>query len=102
MLGIARLLAPAQGYVPGPCKADEIVHVPAGLVIDDALAEPDHAAGSEIAAQQLLDPGAAQSRIAIGIEQALLSHQHRALPVDVKRTALVDHRRLIARRVSEL
>ncbi len=42
---------------PGPHEAGKLIDMAAGLVEIHALAQPDHAADAEIAAQLLLDLG---------------------------------------------
>jgi hypothetical protein len=69
--------------------------VAAGLIVVDALAEPDELRDAEIVAQQHLDFAALQARVAVGVEHALLGEERGALAVDVQRAAFDDERRAI-------
>ena len=54
----------------GRDEAREVVDVSVGVVAGDAVAEPQHVGHAEIGAQVILDVGAAERGIAIGVEQA--------------------------------
>ena len=60
----------------------------AGLIVEYAAAEPNDMAHIQVFAQRTLDLAPLQLRIAVGIEQALLGNERRALSVDVHGTAL--------------
>jgi len=70
--------------------------VAAGLVVHHAPAEPDDLAHAQVFAQPPLDVAALTVRIAVGVEQALLGDERRALTVDVDGTALVNDRGAVA------
>ena len=61
-----------------------------GMVMREAVAQPQHAPDAEIAGEPRLDVGAGEVRIAVGIEQALLGGDGEAGAVDIERAALED------------
>src|SRR3546814_11582717 len=58
-----------------------------GVVIDQAIAEPDHAVKPQIARQLRLDLAARPVGVAVGTQQALLGGQNRSAPIPVDRAA---------------
>ena len=96
MLGIGRVLDPGQEDDAGAGEAGEVVDVAVGLVLEDAVAEPDHLLGAEVVVERRLDRGAVELRVAVRVQQALLGGQHRALAVDVDRAALEHERGAVA------
>ena len=76
VLRVALVVGPRQRDDAGPHEAAEVVDVAVGLVVVHAAAEPDHPLDAEVVAQAALDLVAAQLRIAVGVEQALLGDEH--------------------------
>jgi hypothetical protein len=66
-----------------------------GLVVEDALAQPQHGGRTGVGTEQGLDLAAAEMGVAVGIEQALLGDEQRALAIGVDRPTLADHRRAV-------
>ena len=66
-----------------------------GLVVDDAIAQPDDGGHRQVTAQQLFYLRLRQMRIAVAIQQALLRHQQGALAVSVDGAAFHHQRRTI-------
>jgi hypothetical protein len=60
------------------------------MIIDQAFAQPEQPLGPKLLAQPCLDLRAAELRIAIGIEQALLGGDEQAGPVGIDGAALQD------------
>ena len=58
-----------------------------GVIVDQAIAQPQHAVKTQIAGQPRLDIGARKPRIAVGVEQALLGGHHQARAVAIERPA---------------
>jgi hypothetical protein len=54
-----------------------------GLVVEDAVAQPDRLADAEIGLEVAFDLGAREAGIAVVVEQALLCRQQRALAIDM-------------------
>ena len=94
-LGVA-VVGVGQQHDAGRDEAREVVDVAVGLVPGQPAAEPDHLAGTQVLAQQPLDLGAVEARVAVGVEQALFGRQHGPLAVDVHRPALQHQRRAVA------
>ena len=69
--------------MPGSDETGELVDVTVGLIVHHAFAEPDDLPDAEVGPQQLFDVTALEAGVAVGIEQAFLGHQSRALAVDV-------------------
>ena len=65
-------------------------------VLGEALPQPHHVLDAQVVAQALLDLLARQLRVAVGVQQALLGGQQRALAVDGHRASLEHERRLVA------
>ena len=68
----------------------------AGLVVEDACAEPDRLFDSDIVGQRAFDLLARKAGIAVGIEQAFLGGDQRALAIDMDRAAFEHDGRTIA------
>src|SRR5207245_4031354 len=96
VLGIALAVRPGETHLARAHETGEIVDVSAGLVVEYAPAQPDDVTHAEVLAQQPLDVGALEARIAVGVEEALLGDERRAFPVDVHGAAFVHHWRAIA------
>ena len=60
-------------------EAREVVDVTVRVVALDAVAEPDDLGHAERVAQHALDVRAAQRRVAVRVQQALLGREQRAL-----------------------
>lgn len=60
------------------------------LVVQHAFAQPDDGFDVQVTLELRLDLRATETRVAIGIEQAFLGRDHRALPVHVDRAAFED------------
>ncbi len=74
----------------GPHEANDRVDVTVGVVVEQALAQPEHALDAEELAQQPLDLPLLARAVAVGVEQALAGGQGVAFPVDVDGAALED------------
>src|SRR6266704_6913465 len=96
VLDIALVVCPSQNDFPGPHEARQVVDVAVGLVIEHALAQPDHLADTEIGAQVVLDLLAAQGWITVGIEQAFFGDQYRALAIDMQGAPFIDDGRPVS------
>src|SRR4029077_406562 len=95
-LGIARAIGPREAHFARAYETREIVDVPVGLIVEYTLAEPDEVAHAQVVAQLPLDVAALEVRIAIGVQQAFLGDQRRALTVDVDGAAFVHQRGAVA------
>ena len=83
VLRIPAILGPGQRHMSRAGEAGELIDVPSGLVEIHTLSQPQHGGDPQIAPQLLLDVGAGQLRVAVGVQQALLSRQARPLAVDM-------------------
>ncbi len=63
---------------PGPHEARDGVDVPVGVVVEQAVAEPQDLLGAERAGHGALDLVAAHRRVAVGVEQALARRRARS------------------------
>src|SRR5439155_20503241 len=95
-LRIAPAIGPRQAHFAGAHETREIVDVPAGLIVEHSLAEPDDLAHTQVVAQAALDALAPEPRIAIGAQQTFLGDERRTLTVDVDRAAFVHQRGAVA------
>ena len=102
IVGIVRVRGGGQQHMAGRRKAAEVVNVAQGLVVGQPAGQPDHRLDAEAIAQVRLDIGLRKVRIALGIEQALLGRDQRALPVDVDRATFKNLWPDDASRASEL
>jgi [glutamine synthetase] adenylyltransferase / [glutamine synthetase]-adenylyl-L-tyrosine phosphorylase len=89
-VGVVRPCAPGQREPVGRHEARQVVDMAVGVVVEQPVAEPQHAGEPEIARQPRLDLRARQLGIAVGVEQALLGRRHEAGAVAVDRAALED------------
>jgi hypothetical protein len=96
VLGVVVIVGPRERHDAGAHEAAEVVDVAVGLVGVHATAEPDDRLHAEEVAQAAFDLVAAQLRVAVAVEQALLRHEARALAVDVDRAAFQHERRAVA------
>ena len=72
-----------QSHAAGSDEAGKIVHVPVGMVVLQAVAQPDDLGETQVLVQPLFDRGPVERRVAVRIEQALLGGQHHARAVAV-------------------
>ena len=96
MVAVLARVRDQRQHDAGTGEASDIVHVAAGLVVLQALTQPDDLAHAEVMRQPFLDLLAVEVGIAAGAQQALLGGQQRALAVDVDGAALEHHGRLVA------
>ena len=89
------ILRPDARDLAGRDEARDIVNVPVRLIGVDAVLDPQHLLTAKIVAKHLLDLFFRLVGVAPLGEQAHLGRQHRALAVDVDRTAL-EHEALCA------
>ena len=90
VLWIVAVVGPGQHHLGRAHIGTQVVDVTVGLVVQHALAQPDDHLDVQVALELRLDLRARESWIAVGIEQAFLGGDHRALPVHVDRAALED------------
>ena len=64
IVGVVRIVRPGQQHLAGPDKTAEVVDVAIGLVVVQALGQPDHLADTELRCQLLLNLNALQVRVA--------------------------------------
>ncbi|PAV93554.1 hypothetical protein WR25_12586 [Diploscapter pachys] len=76
-----------QSDAPFADEAGEVVDMAIGMVVQQAVTQPDDTRIAQILAQPALDIGLGHRRVAIGIEQALFGRHHRAGTVTVDRAA---------------
>ena len=95
MLRVARVIGPGQRHLARGDEAGEVVDVAVGLVVEDPLAQPQHGRRTGVGTEQGLDLPATEMGVAVGIEQALLGDEQRALAIGVDRPTLADHRRAV-------
>ena len=88
VLRVAFVPAPRQQTLPGARKAENVIHVPVGLVQIDPARQPDHFFGAEIFLQCGFDFGFGKVRVAPLGQKALFGYHHGALSVRVNGAAL--------------
>ena len=87
---VVLVVGPGQQHLAGTHVAAEVVDVAVGLVVVEAVRQPDDALHRKVVAQGPLDLRLAQVRVAVVVEQAFLGGDQRAFAVDVDRAALED------------
>ena len=90
ILRVAFVVRPCEHSLAWCSKRAHIVHMLIGLVVIDAVRQPDHLGNAQIVTQRALDLGFGQIRVASRGEQARLSHKRGALAVHVDRATLAD------------
>ena len=71
-------------------EARQIVDMPIGMIVDQALAKPDDPRRAKVAPQARFHVVLAQGRIAVWVEQALFGGEQHACPVAVDRASFED------------
>ena len=76
-----------QSDAPFADEAGKVVDMAIGMVVEQAVTQPDDTRIAQVLAQPALDIGLGHRRVAIGVEKALLGRHHRAGTVTVDRAA---------------
>lgn len=97
VIGIVGLLAHECRDTAGSDKTGDVVDMPAGLVVEEAIRQPDDGFDPEIIAQYGLDRAAVETGVAPRVEHRGRAHQTGALPVDGDRPTFENDRRIEAR-----
>ena len=79
-----------NGDAARPDEAREIVDMAVGMVVEQAVAEPDDAVAPRSRFSRSSTSSLVEARVAVGVEQALLGGEEGARPVAVDRSALQD------------
>ena len=79
---VVRAEGQAGGHHAGRDEAGEIIHVPVGVVVRQAVAQPDHLAHAQRARERDLGGPLSPGGIAVGVRETLTCGQHCALAVE--------------------
>src|SRR5690606_27248270 len=87
VVGVVHVIGPGQQHFARAYIAAEIVDVAVGLVVEQAIRQPDHFVHAQVLGEYLLDLLAGEVRVAVLVEQAFPGGDQGAFAIDVDRAA---------------
>ncbi len=92
VVGVRPVRLHANQYTAGCNETGDVIDVAVGLLVGEALAQPDHTARAGVERENLFDFLLREVRVAVHVQKRLLHRQQCALTVTMDRAAFVKQR----------